>query len=285
MNNLILSFLFLFITLFSSAQKIENIRTEQQAKKINIYYDITGTETGQTFDVKVYCSTDGGASWDEPLQSVTGDVGKNVTTGCNKKIVWDVLKDREKLQGDKIQFEIRAKVTGGASFTDLRDGQSYKTVKIGTQIWFAENLNYATSSGSWCYDDNSSNCSKYGRLYDWKTAKKSCPGGWHLPTDAEWTTLTDYLGGEKIAGGKMKSKSYWDSPNTGATNSSGFTALPGGGSWSGSFYNVGDYGGWWSASEYDASDAWHRHLSFSYATVFRYNTHKLYGFSVRCVKD
>ena len=114
MNNLILSSLFLFITLFSSAQKIENIRTEQQEKKIIIYYALTGTKTGQTFNVKVYCSTDGGANWGEPLHSVTGDVGKNVTTGYNKKIVWDVLKDREKLQGDKIQFEIRAKVTGGA---------------------------------------------------------------------------------------------------------------------------------------------------------------------------
>jgi uncharacterized protein (TIGR02145 family) len=124
-------------------------------------------------------------------------------------------------------------------FTDSRDGQVYKWVKIGNQVWMAENLNYETPN-SWWYDNNSANGDIYGRLYTWAAAMNGesssnsvpsgvqgvCPDGWHLPSDAEWTVLTDYLGGESVAGGKMKEAGtvHWNSPNTGATNSSGFTA-------------------------------------------------------------
>ncbi len=137
-------------------------------------------------------------------------------------------------------------VTSGietGSFTDPRDGQTYNTVKIGNQWWMAENLNYDADTGSWCYNDNSSNCTTYGRLYDWATALTVAPAGWHLPTDAEWTVLTDYLGGLSVAGGKMKETgtTHWSSPNTGATNESGFTALPGGSRYypDGAFHHLG----------------------------------------------
>ncbi len=108
------------------------------------------------------------------------------------------------------------------SFTDSRDGKVYKTVKIGTQTWMAENLAFKTESGCWAYDNDESNVAKYGRFYNWETSKKVCPAGWHLPSDKEWKTLTDFLGGENVAGGKMKSKTDWNDPNTGATNKSGF---------------------------------------------------------------
>ncbi len=117
------------------------------------------------------------------------------------------------------------------------DGNNYATVQIGSgksvQTWMAENLNYITGN-SWCYNDNTSNCDIYGRLYDWQTALGACPSGWHLASDAELTALTDFLGGVWIAGGKMKETgtAHWFSPNYGATNSSGFTARPGG--WRGS---------------------------------------------------
>lgn len=174
------------------------------------------------------------------------------------------------------------------TFTDIRDNKTYNWVKIGNQIWMAENLAYKPSSGNyWAYDNNSGNVSKYGYLYDWETAKNVCPAGWHLPSDAEWTTLTNYLGGERIAGGKMKATSGWKSPNTGATNSSGFTALPGGyrSAGNGSFYSVGDYGNWWSSTATDAGSAYNRRLYYGTANAYRLNRIKKNGFAVRCLKD
>jgi hypothetical protein len=88
-------------------------------------------------------------------------------------------------------------------FTDSRDGQTYQTIKIDNQVWMAENLNYRTSSGSWCYDNSSDNCEKYGRLYTWETAKGVCPSGWHLPSTKEWSVLIANLGGKDVAGRKL----------------------------------------------------------------------------------
>ena len=170
---------------------------------------------------------------------------------------------------------------------DPRDGQTYETVEIGTQTWMAENLNYQ-SANSWWYDNSSANGDVYGRLYTWDAATIACPEGWHLPSDAEWTVLTDYLGGEDVAGGKMKEEGYehWNEPNTGATNRSGFTALPGGYRYSdGSFYGLGGNGYWWSSTETSGAGAWIRYLSFNDAQVGRYDSNKTSGFSVRCLKD
>ena len=173
-----------------------------------------------------------------------------------------------------------------STFTDSRDGKVYKKVQIGTQEWMAENLNYATGN-SWCYDDNPSNCSVYGRMYDWETAKTACPSGWHLPSDAEWSTLTTFLGGV-IAGGKMKSTGtqYWQSPNTDATNSSCLSGLPGGNRYfDGTFYFIGTYGVWWSSSESTTSFAYSRALNYNSGVVTTYDTNKKNGLSVRCVRD
>jgi hypothetical protein len=105
-------------------------------------------------------------------------------------------------------------------------GKTYKTVVIGTQNWMAENLNYNVS-GSHCYDNLESNCNKYGRLYDWATAKTVCPAGWHLPSGTEWATLINYVGGSNIAGKKLKATSGWNNGGNGQ-NTYGFSALPGG---------------------------------------------------------
>jgi uncharacterized protein (TIGR02145 family) len=171
-------------------------------------------------------------------------------------------------------------------FTDPRDGQVYPFKKIGTQVWMTKNLNYA-AGGSWCYDNNPANCDIYGRLYDWNTALTVAPPGWHLPSDAEWIILLDYLGGQFFVGGKMKTTSGWNSPNTGATNSSGFAGLPGGvRSSDGSFYRIGNTGDWWSSTADSTwGISWIR-LSNSSDGVLRaigfFNDH---GFSVRCVRD
>jgi len=173
--------------------------------------------------------------------------------------------------------------TKSNSITDTRDGKTYNTVKIGTQTWMAENLNYSPSSGSWCYDNNTSNCTKYGRLYNWETAKKVCPSGWHLPSDAEWSTLTNYVGSDE--GKKLKSTSGWNSSGNG-TDAYGFTALPGGyRDDDDTFYDVGHYGYWGSSTENKAADADGRHMHYSTSSVYSHGNDKTYGFSVRCVRD
>ena len=174
-----------------------------------------------------------------------------------------------------------------ATITDGRDEKVYKTVQIGSQVWMAENLNYVTGN-NWCYDDNPSNCNIYGRLYDWQTANNACPSGWHLPSDAEWINLTDFLGGAIIAGGKLKTMGtqYWESPNTDATNSSCFSGIPGGTRlFNGSFGNLGKRSEWWSSTEF-GSNAWARYLGYNFGDIGAANYgDKADGRSVRCVKN
>jgi uncharacterized protein (TIGR02145 family) len=128
-------------------------------------------------------------------------------------------------------------------------------------------------------------------LYTWYAINDSrnvCPTGWHLPTDAEWTTLTTYLGGESVAGGKLNETgtTHWQSPNTGATNESGYTALPGGYQRSGTFYYMGYVGSWWSTTESSTTDAYYRHTYYINSNVDRFSGgNKDDGFSVRCLRD
>jgi uncharacterized protein (TIGR02145 family) len=184
------------------------------------------------------------------------------------------------------------------TFTDSRDGKSYRTIAIGKQTWMAENLNYATS-GSQCYANESSNCEQYGRLYHWYTAMGVCPVGWHLPRESEWKTLTGYVGGDKKAGKKLKSASGWNKNGNG-TDDYGFSALPGGyGHSTGGFFNAGKCGYWWTATEnnYDAKEnyhasageSWFRDMNYNNEYVggyynYRYN-YKTRLYSVRCVQD
>jgi uncharacterized protein (TIGR02145 family) len=187
------------------------------------------------------------------------------------------------------------------------DGYDYSTIEIGDQCWFAENLrstNYlngdpipnvtngsewsSLTTGAQCsYDNDDSNISTYGRLYNWYSVDDSrdlCPSGWHVPTDAEWTTLTDFLGGELVAGLKMKSSSS-DSPAWNGDNESGFSGLPGGLRLNnGTFSSAGNYGFWWSSSP-SSGNAWFRGLNSGSDDVNRGNLTQRSGFSVRCVRD
>jgi uncharacterized protein (TIGR02145 family) len=191
------------------------------------------------------------------------------------------------------------------SFTDSRDGKKYGYVKTGAQIWMAENLNYA-AEGSKCYgeyDDTKENCPKYGRLYNWKTALKVCPNGWHLSTDAEWQALVNSAGGRETAGKLLKAKSGWNDyegskglKSGNGDDAFGFSALPGG-SWSYvynddnydyDYFGAGDFGRWWTATEKNV-----RWTMDYYGTdVNRDNTEYVNGgsmdnylYSVRCVRD
>jgi uncharacterized protein (TIGR02145 family) len=190
------------------------------------------------------------------------------------------------------------------------DGNSYNTVTIGSQVWMAENLKTtkyrngdpiatnlsntawgAATTGAYAiYNNDAANNTTYGKLYNWFAVTDSrnlCPVGWHVPTDAEWTTLENYLGGTVIAGGKLKSTStLWSAPNTEATNESGFSGLPGGlrGS-NGAYGNVGYYGCWWSSTVYSTTGAWYRVLYYSNGNSSRNYNFKQTGFSVRCLRD
>jgi uncharacterized protein (TIGR02145 family) len=186
------------------------------------------------------------------------------------------------------------------------------TVVIDTQTWDKCNLNVTTyrdntpipqvqdptawanlTTGAWChYDNDPANDAIYGKLYNWYAVNDSrglAPVGKKIPTDAEWTVLTDFLGGESIAGGKMKETGFchWADPNTDATNSSGFTALPGGlrDYFFGEFDGISVLGSWWSSSEYDTANAWSRNLNYDDGIAYSYYTIKGSGFSVRCIEE
>lgn len=171
-----------------------------------------------------------------------------------------------------------------SSYTDSRDGKKYKTVKIGKQVWMAENLDFKTSTGSWCYENSIDNCAKYGRLYNWETAMQVCPNGWHLPGNSEWAELINYLDREC---GKLKATEGWNSPNTGAKNSSGFTAIPGGGCNSNGtlFSGIGESGRWWSSSEDNPTDGCFGTLCYNLENIDTGHVNKGQGCSVRCIKD
>ena len=172
------------------------------------------------------------------------------------------------------------------SFTDSRDGKKYATIIIGSQNWFAENLNY-NASGSKCYNNDENNCEKYGRLYDWNTAMKACPLGWHLPNEGEYEVLYKYVGGGNVAGKKLKAKSGWNNDGNG-TDEFSFSALSGGGGDSdGNFSSVGNYGGWWSANEfeYDSNYAYFHGMDINHEYASGGSGGKSYLCSVRCLQD
>ncbi len=172
-------------------------------------------------------------------------------------------------------------------FTDQRDGKKYKIVKIGSQIWFAENLAFEPDSGKyWVYDNNEKYITQYGFLYYYKTAIKSCPPGWHLPSLAEWEILIDYFGGKSVAGIKMKSKSGWNCHHSPVINDMGFNILPGGNrAIGGSFYHLGDDALLWSCTLYNGERAWKIRINCEVDSVGFQDSSHLTGLGVRCIKD
>lgn len=258
-------------------------------------------------------NTSGNPEKDENSISITDSLFAQTIAGLTSKTTYyaRAWADNElgTTYGDAIQFTTSDE-TG--TFTDFRDDKTYRWVKIGNQVWMAENLAYLPfltpadvvpekDSNIWVYGYNGTDISEakqtenyktYGALYSWKMANKYCPTGWHLPDTTEWNELIDYLGGEAIAGGKLKARGteYWDAPNEGATNESGFTAMPGG-------YYLPNWDGFYSLNE---SAVYRQYLdntadvrfSATYEIYFNYekinyspNDSKLMGLSVRCVKD
>lgn len=214
--------------------------------------------------------------------------------------------------GDQLSTELKVKSEESFPFI-VKDveGTSYKTIGIGAQIWMAENLrtskyrngdkiDYVTDPVYWAslsaggnahYGNIEGYDQVYGRLYNWYAVGDSrglCPTGWHIPTVDEWYDLASFLGGTSVAGGKMKQSGtdYWLTPNEGATNESGFSALPGGLCESdGTFKNLGQNGAWWASTESDVTGGWYASLLTNDARIFLSRYYKNAGFSVRCLKD
>jgi uncharacterized protein (TIGR02145 family) len=238
--------------------------------------------------------------------------------GNEYSLSWTISTDCGSTADTMVVSFAAASFTCGDPLIDYRNWTSYNTVLIGTQCWMVQNLTIgepiASNSGGqlqtdngiiekYCYDNSPSMCSGYGGLYEWNEAMQYvmnegtqgiCPEGWHIPSDGEWTILTDYLGGEYVAGGKMKSTGtlqdgtgLWSAPNEGATNESGFTGDPGGvrGYYYGNFYNVNAQGSFWSSTQASSEKAWNRELDFGWADATRASSYKDYGLSVRCLKD
>ncbi len=202
----------------------------------------------------------------------------------------------------------------GPNITDT-EGNTYKTVYIGTQTWMAENLKVSKYSdgtpipnitdnaqwsnlttGAWAYYNNdTTNNAKYGKLYNWYVVspttngnKNICPTGWHVPSDAEWKLLIDFLGGASLAGAKMKEVGIinWNTSNINATNSSLFTGVPGGSrNIIGVYDDIGSVGGYWSSTELDRNSAFYFHLYYNNDLVGRYDELKVSGISIRCLND
>jgi uncharacterized protein (TIGR02145 family) len=192
-----------------------------------------------------------------------------------------------------------------------KDGNIYKTVTIGSQVWMAENLRSTKfrngdpvpnvsanaswsvlKSGAYClYNNDAANKSVYGTLYNWFVVtdpRNIAPAGWHIPSDEEWTALTNFLQGNSQAGGKLKETgtSHWSDPNSGAINSTGFTALPGGyRAKDGVFKNLSLCGTWWATTEYTQSVAWYRYVDYGTGNIYRVSIYKACGLSIRCIKD
>jgi len=211
-------------------------------------------------------------------------------------------------------FELSLTLLQAQTVNDI-DGNVYKTVKIGNQTWMAENLKatkyndgkaipLVTDNAAWTnrdsialtthayywYDNDSTKKNTYGALYNGYAVKtgKLCPTGWHVPTDAEWSELTTYLGGEDVAGGKLKETGtdHWQSLNKGATNETVFTALPGGyRTMNGKFYYINGGSGWWSSTKYNSTYAWSRGMHSDTDHVSRGANELPNSLYVRCLKD
>ncbi len=264
------------------------------------------TLTATNTDTKVYMAINPGAQTGSCLIGLSSD-------GTNWTYISKAAPAGGFLRGMK--YVVTIDKADAASPVD-QDNNTFNIVTIGNQTWMAENLKttkyrdgsligtttpatldasdgdtYPTPKYQWAYAGTESNVATYGRLYTWYAATDSrniCPTGWHLPTDAEWTTLTNFLGGESVAGGKLKETgtTHWTTPNTGATNSYGFTALPGGYRFEeGTFAYIGNRSNWWSSTEDNSSNAFYRRMVNNETTVYRYSYLKKAGYYVRCLRD
>ena len=281
--------LFFICPLIYFAQQVNNVEASQLGQNIVVTYDL---ETEQPCTINLFISTNGGNTWQGPLKQVQGQVGPNIKSGQNS-ITLFVLNEFNELRGDNIRFKVDASTTNLKTATN-----NLNTIKIGDKIWTTRNLDVTTyrngdpipevqnakawkklKTGAWCYFLNRTETGEYfGMLYNWYAVNDPrglAPKGYHIPTDAEWTILTDYLDFSHKA-------NYRESEDFSNIRFAGLE--PGCRGKKGKFDIPGAFGNWWSSSEFDSRNArfcWNRRSNI-FGTS---NLRKHYGLSVRCIKD
>jgi len=278
----------LFISYFSLfpafSQTIDNVFAKVQDNNIVVSYHLKNTQNGQNFDTELWYSIDQGSF--KKCESINFNDGlQSGAAGINKNITWFVLHDLGSLECKTLDFEVRAYeslannrlTVASGRFIDNRDSYNYKWIQIGSQTIMAENLVYKPRSGNyWAYNDEQENIQKYGYLYDWETAKKVCPTGWHLPSKEEFETMLQNFGG----GGSNAYSSLIPG------GQSQFSALMAGMKfYAGNYLQMGSLAYFWTSSSYSGTDGWDLYIykSHTNAAIGHYN--KDTGFSVRYFKD
>jgi uncharacterized protein (TIGR02145 family) len=307
---------------------LENGRQEYSLSGLQsglFFISITGNTSQYTGKILCNGQADGNPKIDKV--SITTEAPAKKTTEKAYRAGGDTI-DLHYTAGDRLKFKAISEIYSTVktaiitedkaltfNFVECTDGDNnnYPIVEIGSQTWMAENLKTTkyqngdligttipdtlnisseeTPKYQWFYNSDNSNLSTYGRLYTWYVAtdsRKLCPNSWHIPENAEWIILSNFLGGEAVAGGSLKETgtSHWESPNTNATNVSGFTALAGGErETGGTFIDIFKGSYWWCITDYNTNNAYFAWL-FSETNISGWGTwHKPYGMSVRCVKD
>jgi uncharacterized protein (TIGR02145 family) len=313
---LLLNISFLFAQ--NNAPEVTNVTFSQRSDGsfiVDVYYDLNDAD-GDTMSVLMLVSDDAGESWNFSCDSITGAYRRNILSGSCKHIVWNYGSEHPETYGDQYRVKI---ISDDGKFetgtvADI-DGNVYQTIKIGDQWWMAENLKVThyrngeaipnvtddeewenLSTGAFCsFDDADSNIAIYGLLYNQFAVADSqniAPAGWHVPSDGEWQTLVEYLGGENVAGGKMKATGtiqggdgLWQETNEGATNESGFSALPGGFRYAENGYGYGGKG--FLAYFWSVTGNCSRRLFESNSCCYDgpHGGMSQNGYSVRCVRD
>ncbi len=263
---------FILLAFLSKAQTITDVVAKQDGNQIIVTYNLQCTTDA---GIGLYISEKGDGSFTGPLKNVTGDVGTGIKPGKNT-IIWNPLSEQEMVAGDNVVFRVVG-LPKFSGFTDNRDGKTYKTVQIGNQIIMAENLNI-NRGNNWCYNNETTNCTKYGRMYDWETAKTICPAGWHLPSKDEFENLLQNIGGGS-SGGAFNAIA--------TSGKSGFDVLFGG-------YrdkyetclNIGTTAYFWSSLQSNPDNAWYFCVGLKYQGAnMMGNLDKRSGISVRCFRD
>jgi len=303
------------------AGKLDSLFTPSRSGYIfDGWFTVATGGTAVTSETLFYANTTIYAHWTETSYTITFDLNGGGTvspttakTGADGKLTSLPTPTRSgyTFDGWYLTSAGGGKVTTSRAFShdatiyaSWTEVVSYESVVIGTQTWMKKNLNIETAD-SWCYENKTENCAKYGRLYTWTAAKTACPTGWHLPSRAEWGTLAEFAGGtgdyganfNSTAGEALKSTSGWNTSNTydkfTGTDAYGFSALPGGGwkDWeyngSYSFHSVGENGMWWTATESPSftSSAYYRIMAYNYNETGEYTENKNTAYSVRCIAD